>query len=319
MSPVAIAVRARRAESEFCDALLEGLSRPHKRIPSKFFYDDVGSQLFERITALPEYYPTRTELGILKARAPEIAQLMGPDIELVEFGAGALRKVRLLLDVLKGPRAYVPIDIAGDYLTEVARTLEADYPRLNVRPVIADFTRPVSLGPLADGAARRAGFFPGSTIGNFTRADAVLFLRHARATLNGGGLLIGADLVKDPAILHAAYNDSEGVTEAFNKNLLVRANRELGADFDLAAFAHYATYNPVAQRIEMYLVSLAEQRVRIGGETVHFAQGEAVHTEDSHKYTLDGFRALAAEAGYVPRQVWTDAAELFSLQWLEPA
>jgi dimethylhistidine N-methyltransferase len=319
MSPLAIAARVRRSDSVFCDALQEGLSRTPKRIPSKFFYDAAGSELFERITALDEYYPTRTELGILKTHAAEIAELIGPQVELVEFGAGALRKVRILLDVLKSPRAYVPVDIAGDYLMQVVRTLEGDYPDLQLNPVIADFTRPIALGPLDSGAMRRAGFFPGSTIGNFGRAEAVSFLRHARATLNGGGLLIGVDLVKDPAILHAAYNDAEGVTEAFNKNLLVRANRELDADFDLGAFAHYACYNPVAQRIEMYLVSMAEQRVHIGGETVHFAQGEAIHTEDSHKYTLDGFRALAAEAGYVPRKVWTDPAELFSIQWLEPA
>ncbi len=319
MSPVAIAARARRSEDDFCDALLDGLSAAPKRIPSKFFYDAAGSELFERITTLDAYYPTRTELGILKTHAGEIADLFGPNVELVEFGAGALRKVRILLDVLKSPRAYVPIDIAGDYLLDVVRTLEGDYPGLQLNPVVADFTRPIALGPLPSGTARRAGFFPGSTIGNFSRADAVLFLRHARATLNGGGLLIGVDLVKDPAILHAAYNDSEGVTAAFNKNLLVRANRELDADFDPGAFAHYACYNPVAQRIEMYLVSLADQRVRLRGETIRFAQGEAIHTEDSHKYTLDGFRALAAEAGYVPRRVWTDAARLFSVQWLEPA
>ncbi|HEY4940381.1 MAG TPA: L-histidine N(alpha)-methyltransferase [Rhizomicrobium sp.] len=317
MSPFAIA--AQTQTSEFGYALLEGLHRPIKRIPSKFFYDAAGSELFERITELPEYYPTRTELGILKAHAAEIARLIGPDAELVEFGAGALRKVRLLLDVLKSPRAYVPVDIAGDYLMDVVRRLEGDYPGLRLHPVVADFTRPLALGVLGSGASHRAGFFPGSTIGNFTRADAVQFLRHTRATLGGGGLLIGVDLVKDPAILHAAYNDADGVTEAFNKNLLVRANRELDADFDLGAFAHYACYNPVAQRIEMYLVSLAAQRVRVAGETIRLAQGEAIHTEDSHKYTLDGFRALAAEAGYAPRKVWTDPARLFSLQWLEPA
>lgn len=317
MSPFAIA--AQTQTSEFGYALLEGLRRPIKRIPSKFFYDAAGSELFERITELPEYYPTRTELGILKAHAAEIAQLIGPNAELVEFGAGALRKVRLLLDVLKSPRAYVPVDIAGDYLMDVVRRLEGDYPGLRLHPVVADFTRPLALGALGSGAAHRVGFFPGSTIGNFTRADAVQFLRHARATLGGGGLLIGVDLVKDPAILHAAYNDADGVTEAFNKNLLVRANRELDADFDLGAFAHYACYNPVAQRIEMYLVSLAAQRVRVAGETIRFAQGEAIHTEDSHKYTLDGFRALAAEAGYATCKVWTDPARLFSLQWLEPA
>ncbi len=312
-----MAARTHRSESEFCDALLEGLSRPLKRIPSKYFYDAPGSELFERITALGEYYPTRTEFGILEENAAEIASVIGPDVELVEFGAGALRKVRVLLDVLETPRAYVPIDIAGDFLLDVVRPLERDYSGLRVNPVIADFTRPIALGPLENGATRRAGFFPGSTIGNFTRPEAVQFLRHARATLNGGGLLIGADRVKDPAILHAAYNDAEGVTEAFNKNLLVRANRELGADFDLGGFAHYAYYNAPAQRIEMYLVSLKPQRVTIAGETIAFAEGEAIHTEDSQKFTDDTFRALAAEAGYTVSRVWTDPAGLFSLQWLE--
>ncbi|HXC54220.1 MAG TPA: L-histidine N(alpha)-methyltransferase [Rhizomicrobium sp.] len=311
--------RLRTSENTFAAALLEGLRRTPKRVPAKFFYDAAGSALFERITGLAEYYPTRTELAILNAHAREMAQLIGKDIELVEFGAGALRKVRLLLDVLQTPRSYIPIDICGDYLLEVAEILESEYPRLCVNPVVADFSQPIAFGPLECKAARRAGFFPGSTIGNFSRPEAIAFLRNARETLNGGGLLIGVDLVKDPAILHAAYNDGEGVTEAFNKNLLLRANRELGADFEIGAFAHHACYNPLAQRVEMYLVSLAAQRVHICGETIAFAQGEAIHTEDSHKYTLDGFRGLAAEAGYVPRRVWTDEAGLFSVQWLGAA
>lgn len=316
MSPVAIAARSRAAESAFARDLLAGLSRTHKRIPSKYFYDVAGSELFERITQLPEYYPTRTELAILKAHAGDMAARIGANAELVEFGAGSLRKVRLLLDVLETPRGYVPIDIAGDYLLDVVRSLEDAYTGLPLHPVVADFTRPIALGPLAAGT-RRAGFFPGSTIGNFAPADAVSFLRNARATLDGGGLLIGVDLVKDPAILHAAYNDGEGVTEAFNKNLLLRANRELGADFDIGAFAHHASYDPVAQKIQMYLVSLERQRMTVAGVPFDFAQGEAIHTEDSQKYTLDGFEALAAEAGYAPRTVWTDKARLFSVQWLE--
>jgi L-histidine Nalpha-methyltransferase len=319
MSPTVIALRARQTENDYTEALLDGLFRTPKRIPAKFFYDAAGSALFEEITALPEYYPTRTELSILTAHAAEMAALIGPDVELVEFGAGALRKVRLLLDKLASPRAYLPIDISGDYLLDVAAVLKDEVHGLRIRPVVGDFTRTIALGPLTQGARARAGFFPGSTIGNFTRPDAVAFLRQAKQTLNGGGLLIGVDLVKDPAVLHAAYNDAAGVTAAFNKNLLVRANREADADFDVDAFAHYAPYNPLAQRIEMYLVSLTSQRVQIAGETVLFAQGEAIHTEDSHKYTLDGFRALAAEAGYVPRRVWTDPAELFSVQWLEAA
>lgn len=312
-----VAASARSRENEFCAALKEGLFSTPKRIPSKYLYDDAGSALFERITQLPEYYPTRTELAILKDHAADIARLIGPDVELVEFGAGALRKVRILLDVLKSPRAYLPIDISGDYLMDVAASLGDDYPGLRLRPVVGDFTHAISLGALTPGAGRRAGFFPGSTIGNLGRSESVSFLRHARATLNGGGLLIGVDLVKDPAILHAAYNDAEGVTAAFNRNLLVRANREAGADFDLERFSHYACYNPLQQRIEMYLISRAAQRVRIADEVAEFAEGEAIHTEDSRKYTLDGFGALAAEAGYAPLRVWTDPDRYFSVQWLE--
>jgi dimethylhistidine N-methyltransferase len=319
MSPTVIALREKRTGSAFADGLLEGLSRDPKRIPAKYFYDAAGSELFEQITGLPEYYPTRTELGILTANAREMATLIGPDVELVEFGAGSLRKVRLLLDEMERPRAYVPIDISGDYLMDVVAPLKDAYPGVLMKPVAGDFTRAIALGPLTQGASRRVGFFPGSTIGNFTRPDAVSFLRQARQTLGGGGLLIGVDLVKDPAVLHAAYNDAAGVTAAFNKNLLVRANREAQARFDLGNFAHYACYNPLQQRVEMYLVSLAAQDVTVAGEIVSFAQGEAVHTEDSHKYTLDGFKALAGEAGYVPTRVWTDEKALFSVQWLEQA
>jgi dimethylhistidine N-methyltransferase len=315
MSPAVIALRARQDESEYGGALIAGLRRSPRRIPSKFFYDAAGSKLFERITGLPEYYPTRVELGLLETHAIEIAALIGPDAELVEFGAGSLRKVRLLLDAMDRPRAYIPIDISGEYLLSMAGTLEREYWGLKVHPVIADITRPITIGTQA---LCRVGFFPGSTIGNFVPSEAVAFLRNARRTLEGGPLLIGVDLVKEPALLHAAYNDAERVTEAFNKNLLVRANRELGADFDPHAFAHYACYNPVAQKVEMYLVSMARQRVHLCGEVLEFALGEAIHTEDSHKYTLDSFRALAAEAGYAPRHVWIDADGLFAVQWLEP-
>jgi dimethylhistidine N-methyltransferase len=254
---------------------------------------------------------------VLRDNAAEIATFIRDNAQLVEFGAGALRKVRILLDAMEKPRGYVPIDISGDFLLQVAETLEAEYPHICVNPVVADFTKPIQLGPLECAAMHRVGFFPGSTIGNFTKPEAVSFLRSARQTLEGGPLLIGVDLVKDPAILHVAYNDAAGVTAAFNKNLLVRANRELDANFDVDAFAHYAPYNPAAQRIEMYLIAQSRQRVRLAGETVTLAQGEAIHTEDSHKYTLDSFRALAAEAGYVQRKVWTDPGALFSVQWLE--
>ncbi|HEV2652135.1 MAG TPA: L-histidine N(alpha)-methyltransferase [Rhizomicrobium sp.] len=313
-------LRSRTAEQEkFARELLAGLSRTPKTIPCKYFYDAVGSELFEKITHLPEYYQTRTEFALLTRHAAEMAELIGPDIELVEFGAGSLRKVRILLDMLIHPTSYVPIDISGDYLLEVAASLDKDYPDLVLNPVIADFTKPLDLGPLAPGAKARAGFFPGSTIGNFRRDDAVAFLRNARTALAGGGLLIGVDLVKDPSILHSAYNDSEKITAAFNKNLLARANAELDADFDLDAFAHYAPYNPIAQRVEMYLVSLKRQRVRVAGHAISFLDGEAIHTEDSHKYTLETFRTLAAEAGFRIETSWTDAGWYFTIHWLVPA
>ena len=310
--------RARRhGDAAFALAFSDGMARRPKSVPCKYFYDAHGSALFDRICELPEYYQTRTENALLKNFAGEIAALMGPKIELIEFGAGALKKVRTLLDALDSPVAYVPIDISGDYLESVCAALDRDYPALRLRPVVGDFARPFLLPPPADGAVRRVGFFPGSTIGNFRPDDAVTFLKTAAGVLKGGGLLIGADLVKDPAILHAAYNDAEGVTAAFNKNLLVRANAELGADFDLDAFAHYACYNPLAARIEMYLVSLAAQHVRIGEETIAFKAGEAIHTEDSHKYTVESFQGLARAAGFRPSAMWCDPQGLFSVHWLE--
>lgn len=302
---------------DFAGALLAGLSAEPKSVPCKFFYDSEGSALFERICELPEYYPTRTELALLRARAGEFADLIGPDAELIEFGAGSGIKVRLLLDALSRPRQYVPIDISGEFVHAAAAGIARDYPSLSVLPLAADFTRPMTLPPPPAGARRRIGFFPGSTVGNMVAEEAVRFLANAARLLKGGALLIGVDLVKDPAVLHAAYNDAAGVTAAFNKNVLGRANRELGAGFDLDRFAHYAPYNPRQHRIEMYLVSQCRQSVALLGETVTFAEGEAIHTEYSHKYTIDGFRALAARAGFAPRAVWTDPARLFSLHWLE--
>ncbi len=303
-------------DDSFARCITDGLSRTPKEIACKYFYDAEGSALFDAICALPEYYQTRTEVALLRRHAGEIAALVGAEAEIVEFGAGALRKVRILLDALDRPCGYTPIDISGAYLRDVVRRLAADYPKLNLRPMVADFTMPLHVPAMA-GAARRAGFFPGSTIGNFRPDAAMALLRRMRDMLDGGGLLIGVDLIKDPALLHAAYNDAAGVTAAFNKNLLARANRELGADFDLDAFAHYAPYNPMAQRIEMYLVSLKRQSVQLSGRTMEFATGEAVHTEDSHKYSIESFREIAARAGFLPRAVWTDENRLFSIHWLE--
>jgi len=302
------------SESDFESAVRSGFARSPKNLPCKYFYDAEGSALFDRICDLPEYYQTRTETGLLQRHSEEFAQLVGPDAELIEFGAGSLQKIGYLLRALISPRAYIPIDISGDYLRAMAERLSRAHPGLTVSPVIADFTQPLRLP--ASGS-RRIGFFPGSTIGNFDRAEALAFLQRAARMLRGGGLLVGVDLVKDPFILHAAYNDDAGVTELFNKNLLARANRELGANFDLDAFAHYAPYNPVEQRIEMYLVSLADQRIQVAGEAVAFLQGEAIHTENSHKYTPDGFGALAMSAGFVPRAMWCDPDRLFSLHWLD--
>jgi dimethylhistidine N-methyltransferase len=304
------------AGNSFAEALLMGFARTPKEIACKYFYDETGSRLFDWICDLPEYYQTRTERALLQRYAPEIAALMGPDVEIVEFGAGSLRKVRPLLDRLKNPRAYTPVDISGDHLTDMVRTLAADYAGLVVRPLVADFTLPMTI-PTLLGRPRRAGFFTGSTIGNFKPDAAVALLRRMRGMLDGGGLLVGVDLVKDPGRLHAAYNDTAGITAAFNKNLLVRANRELGADFDPDAFAHYAPYNASARRIEMYLVSLRRQSVTVGDQRFEFAQGEPVHTEDSYKYTTESFREMAARAGFSPRAVWTDPERLLSVHWLE--
>lgn len=309
-------------DSDFARELLAGLARRPRSIAPKFFYDAAGSALFDRICELPEYYPTRTELALLEARAPEIARCIGADAEIVEFGAGASRKVRMLLDALERPRRFVPIDISGEHLLEAVAALRADYPALEVRPIAADFMRPLELPTVAADGARRVGFFPGSSIGNFTPDEAMRFLRQAAQWLRGapgapaGGMLVGVDLVKDPARLHAAYNDAAGVTAAFNLNLLARANRELGADFDLDQFAHYAFYQPVQQRIEMHLVSRRAQQVRLGGLTFDFDEGEALHTENSYKYSVSGFRALARQAGYLPGPAWCDADNLFSIHWL---
>lgn len=304
------------ADIDFPDTLLEGLSIEPKRIACKYFYDAEGANLFQQICALPEYYLTRTELSLLRRHAPEFARLIRPDAEIVEFGAGSAEKIGILLAALDRPRSYVPVEISGESLTGLVTRIRADHPAVDVRPLLADFT--AALPPtLFSPGARRIGFFPGSTIGNFTRTEAREFLAGAARLLKGGGLLIGVDLVKDPAILHAAYNDSAGITAAFNRNLLVRANREAAANFDLARFAHYAPYNVEKRRIEMYLISTAAQIVRVCGRPITFAEGEAIHTESSHKYTIEDFRSLAAQAGFAPRAVWCDPDRLFSIHWLE--
>jgi dimethylhistidine N-methyltransferase len=310
---------AAAAPSEFARELMEGLSRKARSISPKFFYDAEGSRLFDAICELPEYYPTRTELSILTTHAGDIAQRLGPDAEIVEFGAGSLRKVRLLLDALESPRRFVPIDISGEHLQGAAAELRAEYPSLPVQPVVADYTRPFDLPPLLAGSRRRVGFFPGSTLGNFNPEEALSFLQGAAHVLRGGGLLVGVDLVKEPALLHAAYNDAQGVTARFNLNLLHRANRELGADFDVEGFTHAAFYNAPLRRIEMHLVSRRAQTVQLLGRPFEFAEGETIHTENSHKFTVEGLRSLALRAGFGIGPVWTDPQRLFSVHWLPAA
>lgn len=302
-------------DTDFGREMLAALAMHPRRIAPKFFYDAAGSALFDRICDLPEYYPTRTEFGLLHAHAAEMAALVGPAADIVEFGAGSLTKIRVLLRALQQPRRFVPVDISAEHLHACALPLRQDHPGLEVLPVAGDFTAELAL-PASE---RRVGFFPGSSIGNMDRTEALTFLRRCNGWLAGGGLLIGVDLVKDPAVLHAAYNDAAGVTAAFNRNLLVRANRELGADFDPTQFDHYAFYEPVHQRIEMHLVSRRDQQVSLAGRRFTFAQGDTLHTENSHKYTVAGFRALAEEAGFRPGPVWCDPAGLFSLHWLTAA
>lgn len=300
---------------DFHEALIAGLAQSPKKIPCKYLYDDIGAQLFDEICTLPEYYPTRTENALLRAHAAEISDLAGSGAEIMEFGAGSGDKIRILLDVFHRPHAYMPVDFSITWLDRLAERLREDYPALQVHPVIGDFTRSLRW-PLAS-RAPRLGFFPGSTIGNFTPPEAHQFLSRAAAILDGGALLIGVDLVKDPAILHAAYNDRAGITAAFNLNLLSRANRDAGADFDPARFFHYAFYNVAQMRIEMYLISAMQQKADVSGRSFAFSQGEAILTEYSYKYTVDGFQELATSAGFIPRKSWCDPDGLFSLHWLQ--
>jgi dimethylhistidine N-methyltransferase len=302
-------------KQEFRTAVLSGLARPVKQIPSKFFYDAEGSRLFEKICTLDEYYPTRAETEILTDRADEIAALLPEGVVLLEFGSGASLKVRLLLNALR-PRCYVPIDISREHLLAAADSLSRDYRAIAVSPVCADFTHPFRL-PDAVPARPRLGFFPGSTIGNFHPPEAAHILaRFAEQLGPGGWLLIGVDLKKDHHILHAAYNDAAGVTAAFNLNLLARINRELDGSFDVGGFRHRAVYNTDAGRIEMYLMSRHTQGASVAGRTFRFRAGESIHTENSYKYSLPEFSRLAVSAGYRSAAVWCDSAGLFSVHLL---
>ena len=298
--------------------VLHGLACQPKRLSPKFFYDRRGSQLFDAITRLPEYYPTRTEIGILREQGESIAAHLGHDSVLIELGSGSPQKIRVLLDSLR-PAVYMPVDISSEHLRDSARDIARDYPQMQVEAVCADYSDGLQL-PELPLDADRAAFFPGSSIGNFEPPAAVDLLRDVGQDLGpGGALLIGVDLKKDRRQLDAAYNDSRQITAAFNLNLLTRINREADADFDTEQFEHRAFYNEAEGRIEMHLVSTCSQEVRVDGRRFAFGAGESIHTENSYKYSLDEFHALGEQAGYAAEQVWTDPENLFSVHCLRVA
>ena len=302
--------------ASFAADVAAGLTATPKRLPPKYFYDRVGSELFERITELPEYYPTRCETGILQDHTRDIAALIPAGAALIEFGSGSSTKTRIVLREAKSLAAYVPVDISAEFLRQQAESLRQEFSDVSMLPVAADFSRPFDL-PSAVHELPRAGFFPGSTIGNFEPHEAAAFMRHAARVLGRGApLIVGVDLVKDTQVLQCAYNDAQGVTAAFNLNLLERINRELGAKIDLGTFEHHAFFNRERSRIEMHLASLKRQRFKVAGECIDFRAGETIHTENSYKYTVESFGALARGAGWAQSAVWTDAKRYFSVHVL---
>ena len=303
--------------SESHAEILQGLTARQKLISPKHFYDERGSRLFDQICQLPEYYLTRTELKLMDAHFDEVASLVGPKAAVIEFGSGSNIKIRKLFDHLSDPAAYVPVDISGDYLLKQAASLARDYPDVHVQPVFADFTQPFELPQHPVMPERNLVFFPGSTIGNFTPRQAQDLLEVMRLEArSGGALLIGVDLRKNPALLHAAYNDSQGVTAEFNLNVLRRLNTELNGNFNLANFSHQAVYDETHGRIEMRLISRKAQTVLLAGQEILFEAGEFIITEYSYKYSLDGFNALARSAGWEPERIWIDDDRLFSMHYL---
>ena len=302
----------------FREDVIAGLSLPQKSLPPKYFYDARGSRLFEAICRLKEYYPTRAELALTREHIAEIARFARERGALIEYGSGESVKSRLLIEALR-PSAYIPVDISQDALRRAAAKLRQLFPWLDIFPVHGDFSRPLKI-PVAQARGRRVVYFPGSTIGNLTPEEAHAFLRMTRGQVGPrGAMLVGVDLKKDANVLHAAYNDAQGVTAAFNLNLLARINRELGGDFKPRRFRHYAFYNAALGRIEMHLVSLVTQTVNIGNHRFAFEPGESIHTENSYKYSIDGFRALARRAGFRGDKVWLDPRGLFSVHGLVAA
>jgi dimethylhistidine N-methyltransferase len=302
---------------DFESAVLDGLSAAPKTLPCKFFYDLEGSRLFDMICELPEYYPTRTEIALLEARAGDMAQLMGPHCHVIEFGSGSSIKIRTVLNALESPAACTAVDISRDHLLASAKDLAGEYPDVEINAICADYTQPFEVSrPQNHPDARRVGFFPGSTIGNFAPDEAAEFLSVAAGILSGGDFLVGVDLKKDTARLNAAYDDAQGITAAFNLNLLTRINRELGGNFELDGFAHQAYFNEALGRIEMHLRSLRAQTVTIGDAGFEFKADETIHTENSYKYSIVEFQELAARAGFTALHSWTDPDELFSVHYL---
>jgi dimethylhistidine N-methyltransferase len=303
-------------EESFRDAVLSGLSRTPKSLPCTFFYDTRGSALFEAICEVPEYYLTRAEMAILETYAGAIAERIGPHCRLIELGSGASRKVRLLLNALQSPVAYVPVDISRDFLRQAAASIAADFPELQIAAVCADYTRPFDLPALLGPPGKRVGFFPGSTIGNFEPEAVVGFFAHCGRLLGPGAeMLVGVDIKKDKAILDAAYNDAAGYNAEFNLNLLHRISKELNSDIEVDNFEHVAFYNPDEGRVELYIRSKKAQSAVIAGQRFSFGKGEMIHTENSYKYATPEFRQLAARAGFAALDTWTDPDGKFSVHY----
>lgn len=310
------AVQLKESSRNILNEVLTGLSKSQKTLPSKYFYDKIGSGLFEKICELDEYYLTRTEISILQNNIDDISNVMGKNIRLVELGSGSSLKTRLILDHVENIDSYIPVDISEDFLTDIVKDLQKEYPNLKIQPVAADYTEGFSIPGSPESGSRKIAYYPGSTIGNFTRDNAKNFIGSISQLVGKeGGLLIGFDLIKDRKTLIEAYDDSEGVTAAFNKNILNRINKELNADFNIDRFEHRVLFNETEKRIEMHLVSTNNQRVTVAGREFFFEEGETIHTENSHKYSLESFREMT-EPYFSDVTTWTDSESKFCIQFL---